>query len=436
MSANSSGVTTRQDTRIDALDRRFQEFRDRVPVLRQRADAEGVTRIRTRTDMIPLLFPHTTYKSYPESLVAKGQWPQLNRWLDSLSAHRVVDVDVSDADDVDGWIASLERAGHLVSSSSGTSGKGSFLNKSARDCEANLQNLLDCLTGIGLPPENTWHVIPVGPDTGQSQHVAVRQLIIDSYARPDALPLFEGAPPAGFHRYMARLSAMRRAMADGTGSPDDLAAFEAEAAGRAAEQERRLRHYAEQVLAHRTERILFSSQFPQLFRLCEILREMGASDGDITGANALTTGGGLKGTSLPADYQEQIFRLLNITPNRFLHYYSMQELNVRLPKCVEGRYHVPDEVVLFVLDKSGESPAPAVDGVMEGRAAFFDTTVDGRWGGTISGDRITVDTGTCPCGGAGETVLPDIVRYSDLADDDKITCAGTMDAYVRGITED
>ena len=40
----------------------------------------------------------------------------MNRWLDSLSAHRVTDVDVSAVEDVDGWIAALERTGHLVSS--------------------------------------------------------------------------------------------------------------------------------------------------------------------------------------------------------------------------------------------------------------------------------------------------------------------------------
>lgn len=433
---SGSTAATTQDRVVEVLDRRFQEWRDRVPVLRQRAEAEGVTAIRSREDMIPLLFPHTTYKSYPESLIAKGRWGQMNRWLDSLSAHRTVDVDVTGVEDVDGWIAALERAGHLVSSSSGTSGKGSFLNKSQLDREANLQNLLDSLAELGLPPERSWHVIPVGPDTGQSQHVAVRDLIVDSYRRPDGIGLFEGTPPAGFHRYMARLSAMRRAMADGTAAPDELEAFEREAAERAAEQERRLHYYAEQIRDRRGERIFFSSQFPQLFRLCEILRDMGVSEGDITGENALTTGGGLKGTSLPTDYQERIFRMLNIVPERFLHYYSMQELNIRLPKCVEGRYHVPAEVVLFVLDKEGAELAPEVDGRLTGRAAFFDTTVDGRWGGTISGDRITVDTDACPCGRPGDTVLPDIVRYSDLADDDKITCAGTMDAYVRGFVED
>ncbi len=236
--------------------------------------------------------------------------------------------------------------------------QGSFLNKSQRDLEVNKQNLLDCFTALGLPPEKRWHVIPVGPETGQTQHNGVRDLIIREFSRPDALPLFEGAPAEGFHRYMATLSAMRRAMADGTAAPDDIARFEAESAERAAQQDRRLHHFADRIIAHKSEDILFSSQFPQLFRLCEILREKGIRDGDITGNNALTSGGGLKGTNLPADYQEQIYRLLNIVPERFLHYYSMQELNNRMFKCPEeGRYHVPDEIVLFVLTKDGSALA-------------------------------------------------------------------------------
>lgn len=426
--------TTMQKDVIGTLNSYFQERRGQVPVLTQRADDQGITEIRSREDIVPLLFPHTTYKSYPESLIAKGKWEQMNRWLGSLSTRRVDDVDVSGVTDVDGWIAALEKAGHMVSSSSGTSGKGSFLNKSYRDFEVNKQNLLACFDSLGMPPETAWHVIPVGPDTGQTQHAAVRDLIINSFSKSDALPLFDGPAPEGFHRYLSRLSAMRRAMADGTAAPDDIASFEAEAAERAALQEQKLNHYADQVLAHRDENILFSSQFPQLYRLVEVLRERGIKDGDITGLNGLTSGGGLKGTNLPDDYQEQIYRMLNIAPERFLHYYSMQELNNRLFKCPEeGRYHVPKEVVLLVLNKDGDALAEASDNIVEGRAAFVDTTVDGRWGGTISGDKITVDQGRCPCGRDGETVMPNIVRYSDLGDDDKITCAGTMDAYVRGI---
>lgn len=429
-----ASTTIERDT-IEAMDARLQERRRLVPVLAQRAGAEDVTAIRTFEDMVPLLLPHTTYKSYPESLIVKGHWAQLNRWLDSLSTHRVADVDVTGVEDVDGWIKRLETAGHLVSSSSGSSGKASFLNKSQRDRDASIRNMLVCLTELGMHPEPAWHVIPVGPDTGVPAHRVMRDLIISNYGRPDAIPLPPSTATDGHHRYMTRLAAMRRAMADGSAQPDEVAAFEAEAARRQSQTEDRLRYFAEQILQRPGERMLFTAMFPMLFRLCEILKQLGASPGDLTGENALSSGGGLKGVALPPDYRSQIFAMLNITPSRFLHYYSMQELNTRLPKCSKGRYHVPSHLVLFVLDKDGESLAPVSDGQVEGRAGFFDMTIDGRWGGTISGDRILADLGGCPCGRPGPTVFDEITRYSDLPDGDKITCAGTVDAYVRGFIE-
>lgn len=182
--------------------------------------------------------------------------------------------------------------------------------------------------------------------------------------------------------------------------------------------------------------MLFSSMFPSLYRFVELLRELGASTGDLTAENTLTTGGGLKGLALPPDYREQCFAMLHLAPDRFLHYYSMQELNVRMPKCPEaGRYHVPKALALFVLDKDGEALAARSDGQAEGRAAFFDFTVDGRWGGTMSGDKVTAEFGRCRCGRPGPTIFDEISRFSDLADGDKITSAGTMDTYVRGFIE-
>ena len=172
------------------------------------------------------------------------------------------------------------------------------------------------------------------------------------------------------------------------------------------------------------------------WRFVEVLRARGVQPGDLSGANALFIAGGTKGAALPPDHELQILATLHVDLRHFLHRYSMQELNVGLAKCVAARYHPADELVLLVLDDAGEALAPVSDGQAEGRAAFFDFTVDGRWGGTISGDRVRVDVGQCACGRPGPTVAPDIVRYAGLADGDKITCAGAMDAYVRGIVED
>ena len=86
-------------------------------------------------------------------------------------------------------------------------------------------------------------------------------------------------------------------------------------------------------------------------------------------------------------------------------------------------------------------PGPAQDGVIrgitgeiEGRAAFFDLSLDGRWGGIITGDKISLDFDPCACGAKSPSIRDNIVRYADLEGDDKIGCAGTVDAYVRGLS--
>lgn len=44
---------------IDRLDRRFQEHRELIPVLQQRAEPEDIESVCTLEDLVPLLFPHT-----------------------------------------------------------------------------------------------------------------------------------------------------------------------------------------------------------------------------------------------------------------------------------------------------------------------------------------------------------------------------------------
>lgn len=85
------------------------------------------------------------------------------------------------------------------------------------------------------------------------------------------------------------------------------------------------------------------------------------------------------------------------------------------------------------LDKDGEKLLP-MTGEITGRAAFFDLSLDGRWGGVISGDQIEVDFGPCICGARSPSIRDNIARYKDLEGVDKITCTGTVDAYVRGIS--
>jgi len=65
----------------------------------------------------------------------------------------------------------------------------------------------------------------------------------------------------------------------------------------------------------------------------------------------------------------------------------------------------------------------------------MDLSIEGRWGGIISGDKVSVSFAKCACGHQGPTVGREILRFSDLPDGDKISCAGSIDAYVRGCHE-
>ena len=65
-----------------------------------------------------------------------------------------------------------------------------------------------------------------------------------------------------------------------------------------------------------------------------------------------------------------------------------------MPRCQKGgRYHVPPWIVPMVLNKDGDALLPHAGGEVEGRAAFFDLSLDGRWGGVITGDKISLDLG-------------------------------------------
>jgi len=66
-----SEVGTHQPA-IEQIDALFQRRIAQVPVLRQRAGAEGVHEIRFLEDLVPLLFPHTRAIRHRWSTTAAG----------------------------------------------------------------------------------------------------------------------------------------------------------------------------------------------------------------------------------------------------------------------------------------------------------------------------------------------------------------------------
>jgi hypothetical protein len=232
---------------------------------------------------------------------------------------------------------------------------------------------------------------------------------------------------------MVDIITLRRKLTDGTARPNEIAEFERIAAQRAGDMDASAKKAIDAVIEARALPLLATGMFATLYQIAEGIRAKGHGGDDFNPTNAMMVAGGLKGSVLPENYREYVLETFNVAEERLYHMYSMREINATFPLCHAGRYHVSPWVLMLPLDTSGERLLDPGGGEIEARAAFFDTSIEGRWGGVISGDKVSVSFASCQCGHQGPTVGRNIARYADLPGGDKITCAGSIDAYVRGI---
>jgi hypothetical protein len=423
-----------RDAQIGALNERFQERRGPIKLLGHRAMEAGITAVGSHEDMIPLLVPHTAYKSYPESWLAQKRWDRLSKWLDTVSTHRVPVDQVSVVDDVDGWIEKLAETGFFVSCSSGTTGKSAMLVASRADLDWCKKEAVAAYSwGSGVTPAQDRRMFGMAPVAHVPRNLATGEAYTTALQDPDYERFAYPVPPITVGA-LTQMVLLRKAIADGTAKPDDIAAFEKISAARQKAVDDAVGITAAAVVQARHSKIHVSGLWAGLYAVAKAVREMGYSAQDFHPENSIYVGGGLKRAKLPDDYREFVHETFNIHPDRNYQNYSMQELHSGMPRCRGGgRYHVPPWVVPLILDKAGDTLLPIRGSEYEGRAAFFDLSIDGRWGGVISGDKISIDFRPCACGNKGPSIRDNIVRYADLEGDDKIGCAGTVDAYVRGV---
>ncbi|MGH3248410.1 MAG: hypothetical protein ACRDOI_19710 [Trebonia sp.] len=424
-----------RETQVAALDERFQERKDRIKLLGHRAREAGTAEIRGPEDMVPLLFPHTVYKSYPESFLIEERWDRLGKWLGTVSPHPISSIEISDIVDIDDWIERLQARGHYVSCSSGTTGKSAMLLASDKDMEWSRKDTVNVFSwGSGVQPARDRRMMGLAPTAAVPKNLVIGEAQQAAFGDP-AKQRFRLPIPAITVGSLTTMIVLRKKIADGTALPEELAKFEQTSKMRQEALDAAMIEGAEALVKYRDEKLYISGLWNALYQVAKIVRDMGYSAKDFHSDNCIYVGGGLKRAQLPPDYQEFVHRTFNIPPNRDFQNYSMQELNSGMPKCQKGdRYHVPPWLVPFILDEEGTTPLRHETGEIEGRAAFYDLSIDGRWGGIITGDKISLDFSPCACGCKGASVRNNIVRYADLQGDDKIGCAGTVDAYVRGLS--
>jgi hypothetical protein len=374
-------------------------------------------------------------------LIENREIPKLHAWLDRLTAHELSHIDVGSIRTVDGWLERLDQAGMLVGHSTGTTGKLSFVPRSRTEFPAWQQCFYEsnrATTGVDgrsdlvetfFPGYRGGHQMAMKmlslfniPAAGGPEHY---HTLYRSYISSDLLSL------------AARMQvAEDRGELDQLGLDPELLRKREELKAQAKNRERDIEVWFFKLFEEfRGRRVKIGGTYGDLIRTARSGMQKGLKP-DFAPDSFITTGGGMKGasggrgtgvTDAPADYENFIRDYFGIDTIGMV--YGMSELISTSPRCTAKYYHVMPQTIPLLFDR--DMRLLPREGVQTGRYAFFDLVPQTYWGGFISGDRVTIHWDEdCPCGWRGPRIAPDIVRFAELeGGDDKITCAGTAQAY-------
>lgn len=422
-----------ESLQLAGLRHRFASLRERIPVLTMMAGEQGVGDLIGLDDVVPLLFRHTMYKSYPSSLLLKGRFDLLTRWLDRLTAVDLSGVDVSAVDSIDGWLGVLDEATSLrVVHTSGTTGTMSFLPHTVRDFDVLFQGLRhDVLGGPdGTPAADGDYCDVVWPTfrSGRSGMVRCTDFLIQHLAGSAERfhSASDGHISADVVYFSSRITAAQsRGEALDLGPSLQRRAAEFDAIRRDLAES--LPRFFERCIDHLVGKRVYS------IGLWSVYHEIAAAglgrglENCFAPTSSIWPGGGQKGAALPEGWEDTVCRFFGVP--ELQHMYAMSEVMAFHRLCAAERYHIQPWVILHVLDPDTGQVQPRT-GTRTGRAAFFDLLPDTYWGGFMSGDEITVDWDQCRCGRTTPGVWRTISRFSETRDgDDKVTCVASEDAH-------
>lgn len=419
-----------------AMGLRFQEQRQSIEILRKLAARLDINQLEQFNDVVPLLFAHTAFKSYPAALLEKKRFDLMTKWLDKLTSYDLSELDVSDCKSIDEWIEHLDEHTPLeVITSSGTTGTISIIPKSKRGAVLTMQMWrMFLFQRFGVEPTEADHNIDVDviwPNhaKGKLGHLRMAQMLKTEFTGGDESKFHALYNDAIDTDLMFLASKMQAAASRGE---LDRLEIDPELLHRKDEffamQERRPQEMAaffakcaDDLLG---KRVFMTSAYPLMYQLAVDGLERGVKN-VFAPDSAILTGGGTKGFALPDNFMEVIEEFLGV--DRIQEGYGMSEISAFHWACDEGHYHVQPWVIPFLLDPDSGEPLPR-EGTVTGRAAFYDLFNESHWGGIISGDEITIDWDErCACGLESVHIHHDIMRYSEKQDveDDRISCSAT-----------
>jgi hypothetical protein len=422
-----------EDVQNAALKLRFERFCGSIAGLSKLAKREGVTSVDSIEDVLPLLFDHRIYKSYPLSIIEKRDVGRLNSWLDRLTTHDLSDVDLSGVNTVEGWLDRLDDFGMFVGHSTGTTGKLSFVPRSRSEIPAwtvAYNEMTRSATGVDPVTE---HVETFFPGYRGGHHMMLKMLMlfnVPAAGGPEHYhTLYQTHIPADLSSLAGRLqSAEDRGELDKLGLDPALIEARNQLVQQARNRERDLEAWFEKLFEEfRGKRVKLGGTAADLIRTAR----SGISKGirpEFGPGSFIMTGGGLKGmTDAPEDWEGFVKDYFGLDTIGMM--YGMSEWMGGVGRCSAGHYHIMPNTIPILFDR--DMNLLPRKGSQTGRFAFVDLLAQTYWGGFISGDQVTIHwEEDCGCGWKGPRIGPVITRFAEMeGGDDKISCAGTAQAY-------
>src|SRR5690606_5242213 len=288
---------------------------------------QGVDAITDLDDVVPILFQHTAYKSYPMSLLEKGKFKQLTQWLNKLTAHDLSNLDVSDCQSIDDWFQALdEQTPMCIVHSSGTSGKLSIIPRDKDDILRFATCRLRNNEGYGDEPNRvegylngTKQGVPIIYPSyryGRSGGLRNLQTMADRFdSHAQVYTIYDDLMSADVASLAGRVrSAEAKGELDQLEIPEHLLTKYKESLSKQGSQQELQQRFIERVINECQGKEVIFMGVPSILMDCVRLAQERGIDKLFDSKSIIFTGGGAKGVPLPADWKQQVEKFVGAKP--------------------------------------------------------------------------------------------------------------------------
>lgn len=427
---------------LDVANNLFRTLSPDVRALERVAKNVRFTSASCIDDLVPLLFPHTAYKSYSLDWLRNGDFQKLTQWLQAFTSIDVSQVDVSNIELIDDWIDVLDRGTDLrVANTFGTSGKLSFIPRSNLEWTRGrgmlfllFRDFFGANKGPDFRPGDLPVIFPGYRFGASASGRAVDGLVVDIAGADDnTLFLYPN------ERFSADVAALAGLLKGQEGASAKVAV-----PARLIERQQEFRRQQEQRAAQleaflaqvsdsfRGRAVYIFLLWPTAIEWAETCLDRGVKN--VFGPGTIFhTGGGTKGQIFTDGWRERVLEFLGV--ERYYEFYGMTEVYPPNIRCEAENYHISKMILPFLLDPKTGHALPRT-GEQTGRYAALDLNATTMWGGFVTGDRVTMGGWDrhCACGRPGIYVKGDIARFSELQGGvDKISCAAAPEAHEKAL---